>query len=57
MTGEAVPEDPQHSYSNILRAGFSEAYLREKLGSREQVTRRLRLIMTVFDNSKLSCAY
>ena len=29
MTGEAVPEDPQHSYSNILRAGFSEAYLRE----------------------------
>ena len=29
MTGEAVPDDPQHSYSNILRAGFSEAYLRE----------------------------
>ena len=29
MTGEAVPEDPQHSYSNILRAGFSETYLRE----------------------------
>jgi GNAT superfamily N-acetyltransferase len=29
MTGEAVPGDPQHSYSNILRAGFSEAYLRE----------------------------
>lgn len=29
MTGEAVPGDPQHSYSNILKAGFSEAYLRE----------------------------
>ena len=29
MTGEAVPGDPQHSYSNILRAGFTEAYLRE----------------------------
>lgn len=29
MTGEAVPGDPQHSYSNILRMGFSEAYLRE----------------------------
>lgn len=29
MTGEAVPGDPQHSYSNILRAGFVEAYLRE----------------------------
>ena len=29
MTGEAVPDDPQHSYSNILRAGFEEAYLRE----------------------------
>jgi len=29
MTGEAVPGDPQHSYGNILRAGFSEAYLRE----------------------------
>ena len=29
MTGEAVPDDSQHSYSNILRAGFSEAYLRE----------------------------
>lgn len=28
-TGEAVPGDPQHSYSNILRAGFAEAYLRE----------------------------
>lgn len=29
MTGEAVDGDPQHSYSNILRSGFSEAYLRE----------------------------
>ncbi len=28
-TGEAVPGDPQHSYSNILRAGFAETYLRE----------------------------
>ena len=29
MTGEAVPGDPQHSYSNILKRGFKEAYLRE----------------------------
>lgn len=29
MTGEAVPGDEQHSYRNILRAGFEEAYLRE----------------------------
>jgi GNAT superfamily N-acetyltransferase len=29
MTGEAVPGDPQHSYGNILKAGFAEAYLRE----------------------------
>jgi GNAT superfamily N-acetyltransferase len=29
MTGEAVPGDPQHSYTNILKMGFSEAYLRE----------------------------
>ncbi|MGI9381930.1 MAG: hypothetical protein ACR2PO_02155 [Methyloligellaceae bacterium] len=28
-TGEAVPGDPQHSYSNILRAGFKERYVRE----------------------------
>jgi len=27
-TGEAVPGDPQHSYSNILKAGFQEEYLR-----------------------------
>jgi len=27
-TGEAVPGDPQHSYSNILRMGFKEAYVR-----------------------------
>ncbi len=29
MTGEAVPGDPQHSYSNIKKNGFEEAYLRE----------------------------
>jgi GNAT superfamily N-acetyltransferase len=29
MTGEAVPGDPQHSYSNILKRGFSEACLRQ----------------------------
>ncbi len=29
MTGEAVPGDEQHSYHNIQRAGFEEAYLRE----------------------------
>jgi len=29
MTGEAVPGDEQHSYRNIRRAGFEEAYLRE----------------------------
>ena len=29
MTGEAVPGDPQHSYSNITKNGFEEAYLRE----------------------------
>ncbi|MDJ0813513.1 MAG: hypothetical protein QNJ23_07280 [Woeseiaceae bacterium] len=29
MTGEAVPGDEQHSYRNILRAGFQESYLRE----------------------------
>ena len=29
MTGEAVPGDPQHSYGNILKSGFEEAYLRE----------------------------
>ncbi len=28
-TGEAVPGDPQHSYNNIKRMGFREAYLRE----------------------------
>ncbi len=27
-TGEAVPGDPQHSYANILRAGFAETALR-----------------------------
>ena len=29
MTGEEVPGDPQHSYSNILKRGFAEAYLRD----------------------------
>jgi GNAT superfamily N-acetyltransferase len=28
-TGEAVPGDKQHSYKNILKAGFRELYLRE----------------------------
>jgi len=28
-TGEAVPGDPQHSYSNILRMGFTEDFVRE----------------------------
>jgi GNAT superfamily N-acetyltransferase len=28
-TGEAVPGDPQHSYHNIMRAGFKETYLRQ----------------------------
>ena len=27
-TGEDVPGDPQHSYSNILRCGFKETYVR-----------------------------
>ena len=27
-TGEAVPGDPQHSFSNILKAGFKEDYVR-----------------------------
>lgn len=28
-TGVAVPGDPQHSYANILRAGFRETYIRD----------------------------
>ncbi len=28
-TGEAVPGDPQHSYHNLLRAGFRELYSRD----------------------------
>lgn len=28
-TGEAVEGDPQHSYANILRAGFKEDYVRD----------------------------
>ena len=31
-TGEAVEGDPQHSYSNILRAGFRPAYTRANYG-------------------------
>ncbi len=27
-TGEEVPGDPQHSYNNILKAGFKESYVR-----------------------------
>jgi len=27
-TGEAVPGDPQHSYTNIMKAGFNEDYVR-----------------------------
>ena len=27
-TGEAVPGDPQHSYKNLLKAGFREAFSR-----------------------------
>ena len=27
-TGEAVPGDPQHSYANILKAGFQKEYVR-----------------------------
>lgn len=29
MTGEAVPGEEQHSYRNIMKAGFEPAYLRE----------------------------
>jgi len=28
-TGVSVPGDPQHSYNNILKAGFKEEYIRE----------------------------
>jgi hypothetical protein len=28
-TGVSVPGDPQHSYNNILKAGFKEDYVRE----------------------------
>jgi hypothetical protein len=27
-TGEAIVGDPQHSYNNILKAGFREGYVR-----------------------------
>jgi GNAT superfamily N-acetyltransferase len=37
-TGEAVAGDPQHSYRNILRLGFREAYVRDNYApSRESV--------------------
>jgi len=29
--GTSVPGDPQHSYHNLLKAGFREAYARENL--------------------------
>jgi hypothetical protein len=32
-TGVNVPGDPQHSYGNILRAGFAEDYVRENYES------------------------
>ena len=35
-TGEDVPGDPQHSYSNILRAGFEPTYLRENFAPPKQ---------------------
>lgn len=28
-TGEAVPGDPQHSFKNIAKAGFTETYVRD----------------------------
>jgi hypothetical protein len=28
-TGVSVPGDPQHSYNNILKAGFKEDYIRQ----------------------------
>ncbi len=34
-TGEAVPGDPQHSYSNILKAGFRESYVRPNFAPRK----------------------
>lgn len=33
-TGEAVTGDPQHSYSNILKMGFRESYVRENYAPR-----------------------
>lgn len=33
-TGEAVPGDPQHSYHNIVRSGFTEGYLRDNYAPR-----------------------
>jgi len=28
-TGEAVPDDPQHSFRSMKKLGFSEDYVRE----------------------------
>ena len=33
-TGEDVPGDPQHSYSNIMRCGFKESYVRANYAPR-----------------------
>jgi len=41
MTGEAVPGDPQHSYANILKNGFGEAYLRENWIPADQARRAI----------------
>jgi len=35
-TGEEVPGDPQHSYKNILKAGFREAYIKENYAPRQE---------------------
>jgi len=39
-TGEAVAGDPQHSYNNIKRMGFREAYLRENYAPPKRDPRR-----------------
>jgi hypothetical protein len=37
-TGERLPDKPSHSYRNILRAGFTEAYVRQNYLSPLRVT-------------------
>jgi GNAT superfamily N-acetyltransferase len=37
-TGEAVPGDPQHSYGNILKAGFQEGIIRDNFAPPRQST-------------------